>query len=415
MRATAAPTTARDRPAPVLTTPQVVFDVLLAAACLGLVLAINLGGSESVSANRDTDALTVVLTVVAVGSIALRRRFPLGVLVVSLAAILGLVLVKGTVGVAPIALFVAAYTAVALGSPQRARAAMGVVVGGLVLTWLLDPVDLSQEGALLNVAAFAGVLLLATSSRARRERAAADLLAADHRTALERERADAERERAAFAAAEERLRITRELHDVIGHAMSVMVVQAGAAGRLLETSDPERARTAVGEIERTGRAAMAEMRTLLGVLRDGESEPDGSPRAPTPGLEDVHALVARVGEAGLPTTLEVHGAPVTLTTGVGLAAYRVVQEALTNCLKHSGATSASVDVTYRPTVLEVVVSDNGRGRVDGAPGPAAGPAAGHGLPGMRERVAAYGGELSAGDRPGGGFRVCARFPMAATP
>ncbi len=283
MSATAAPTTGRDDPAPAVTTRQLVFDVLLAAACLAVVLVINLGGSESVSANRDPDALTVALTVIAVGSIALRRMFPLGVLVVCLAGILGLVLVKGTVGVATIALFIAAYTAVALGSPRRARAATGVVVGGLVLTWLLDPVDLSRDGALLNAAAFAGVLLLATSSRARRERVEADLLAADQRTALERERADAERERAAFAAAEERLRITRELHDVIGHAMSVMVVQAGAAGRLLETADPERARAAVGEIERTGRAAMAEMRTLLGVLRDGEPDADGVPRAPAPG------------------------------------------------------------------------------------------------------------------------------------
>ena len=407
MRATPATTTDRDDPGPVLTTRQLAFDVLLAAGCLAVVLAINLGGSESVSANRDPDALTVALTVVAVGSIALRRRFPLGVLVVSLACILGLVLVKGTVGVATIALFIAAYTAVAFSSPRRSRAAISVVVGGLFLTWLLDPVDLSREGGLLNAAAFAGVLLLATNSRARRERAEADLLAADQRTALERERADAERERAAFAAAEERLRITRELHDVIGHAMSVMVVQAGAAGRLLETSDPARARTAVGEIERTGRAAMAEMRTLLGVLRDGEPEADGVPRTPAPGLDDVGALVARVADAGLPTSLEVHGVPVTLSTGVGLAAYRVVQEALTNSLKHSGATSASVDLTYGPSGLEVVVSDDGHGTSDDEP--VAG--AGHGLPGMRERVAAYGGELAVGDRAGGGFRVRASFPV----
>ncbi len=120
--------------------------------------------------------------------------------------------------------------------------------------------------------------------------------------------------------------------------------------------------------------------------------------------------MARVGEAGLPTTLEVHGVPVTLTTGVGLAAYRVVQEALTNCLKHSGATSASVDVTYQPSGLEVVVSDDGRGGVDAEPGTPAG----QGLPGMRERVAAYGGDLSVGERPGGGFLVRASFPVGAS-
>jgi len=234
---------------------------------------------------------------------------------VTLAGVLGLVLVKGTVGMATIGPFVAAYTAVAWGSARNSRRAVALVILALGLTAMLDPVDLSGEGAVISGAAFAGIILLATSTRARRESAQADLRAAEQRVALERERADAERERAALTATQERLRITRELHDVIGHAMSVMVVQAGAAGRLLDTADPGRARTAVAEIENTGRGAMAEMRNLRGVLRDGEAEGDGSPRAPVPTLDDGRSLVARVGQAGLPTTMAVHGAPLVVTPG----------------------------------------------------------------------------------------------------
>jgi len=307
--------------------------------------------------------------------------------------------------------FTAAYTAVTLGSARNSRRAIALVILALTLTVILDPVDLSRGGAIITGAAFAGVILLATSTRARRERAEADVRAAEQRVTLERERADTERERASLTATQERLRITRELHDVIGHAMSVMVVQAGAAGRLLDTADPHRARTAVAEIENTGRRAMAEMRNLLGILRDGGTEGEGSPRAPAPTLDDVRPLVARVGQAGLPTTMAVHGAPLEVTPGVGLAAYRIVQEALTNCLKHSGATRATVDVTYRPSEVEILVTDDGTGLAHGT----VEPAAGHGLAGMRERVAAYGGDLTIGDRPEGGFRVRATFPLAATP
>ncbi|MGA9749307.1 MAG: sensor histidine kinase [Nocardioides sp.] len=391
---------------------QAWFDVLVAVVCVAATLIVNLSGSESVAANRDPDAVTVALTVLAVGSIALRRRFPVRVLALTLAAVLGLVLVKGTVGMATIGPFVAAYSAVTLGTARHSRRAIALVILALTLTVILDPVDLSRDGAVISGAAFAGVLLLATSARSRRERAEDDVRAAEQQVTLERARADAERERASLTATQERLRITRELHDVIGHAMSVMVVQAGVAGRLLDTADPGRARTAVAEIENTGRTAMAEMRNLLGVLRDGGSEGgDGLPRGPLPTLDDVHSLVARVRQAGLPTTMAVHGVPLGVTPGVGLAAYRIVQEALTNCLRHSGGTFATVDVTYRPTEVEILVTDDGAGMANGA----AEPAAGHGLPGMRERVAVHGGELTIGDRPEGGFRVRATLPLTATP
>jgi len=397
--------------APALSRRQAVFDVLLAAVAVAVTLAVNLSGSESVPANRDADALTIALTVLSVGAIALRRRFPLTILVATLAGVLGLVLVKGTVGMSTIGSFVAAYTAVTYGSTRSSRRAIALVILALALTAFLDPVDLSGGGAVISGAAFAGVILLATSARARRESAEADVRVAEQRVALERERADAERERASLTATQERLRITRELHDVIGHAMSVMIVQAGAAGRLLDTADPGRARTAVAAIEHTGRQAMAEMRNLLGVLRDGQGEADGFPRGPAPTLDDVSPLVVRVGQAGLPTTMAVHGSPRVVTAGVGLAAYRIVQEALTNCLKHSGATCASVEVTYRPTEVEILVVDDGTGLAHGS----VEPPAGHGLAGMRERVAAYGGDLTIGDRPEGGFRVRATFPLAGTP
>lgn len=411
MTATSAPRQDRDRPVPALSPRQTGFDVLLAVVCVAITLAVNLSGSESVSANREPDALTVVLTVLAVGSVALRRRFPLTTLALALAGVLGLVLVKGTVGMATIGPFVAAYVAVTYGSARNSRRAIALVILALALAVLLNPVDLSPEGAIISGAAFAGVILLATSTRARREAAEVDVRAAEQQVTLERERADVERERASFTATQERLRITRELHDVIGHAMSVMVVQAGAAGRLLDTADPARARIAVSEIENTGRRAMAEMRHLLGVVRDGGTEGDGSPRTPTPTLEDLRPLVARVEQAGLPTTVVMQGVPLEVPPGIDLAAYRIVQEALTNRLKHSNATCASVDVTCRATEVEILVTDDGTGMAPRTiePGP------GHGLAGMRERVAAYGGDLTIDNRPEGGCRVRATFPLAATP
>lgn len=364
------------------------FDVLLAWGCLGVTLVINLSGSESVPANRDNDALTVALTVAAVGIIAFRRRWPLAVLVCCLAALIGLVLVKGTVGSATLGAFVAAYTAVAHGTTRTARVAIGVVVLALGLTVLLDPVDLSGEGAVLTTAVFIAALLLGNGTRERRERASADVRA---------------------AASQERLRITRELHDVLGHAMSVMVVQAGAAGRLLDVDDTRRARAAVAEIERTGRQSMTEMRHLLGVLRDGEEE-SMSPRGPAPTLSDVESLVGRVGEAGLPATLIVTGERGAVAAGVDLAAYRIVQEALTNCLKHSAAARAQVGIAYDVDTVTVEVTDDGRGPSGGG----GTTSSGHGLAGMRERVAMYDGDLSVGARAGGGFRVLAVLPRGMT-
>lgn len=215
-------------------------------------------------------------------------------------------------------------------------------------------------------------------------------------------RAELERDqRARMAAAAERARIARELHDVVAHHVSVMVVQADGAGYAIG-SDAEQARQAVRTISVTGREALAEMRRLVGVLREDESG-GGTEYTPQPGLAQLEDLVRK---AGLPATLRVGGTPVELPEGVQLAVYRIVQEALTNALKHGGpGVRAVVELDYAGPELVVRVSDDGRG--------AAVPLAsgGHGLVGMRERVGMYGGAVTAGPRPGGGFEVLARVPV----
>ncbi|RZU75260.1 signal transduction histidine kinase [Micromonospora kangleipakensis] len=204
------------------------------------------------------------------------------------------------------------------------------------------------------------------------------------------------------AVADERRRIARELHDVVAHHVSVMGVLATGARRVLRR-DPDTADEAIATIEETSRATLREMRRLLDVLRT-DAEP-AADLAPQPGLAGIEALVEQVREAGLPVTVRVDGRPGPMEEGVALTVYRIVQEALTNALKHAGAATALVRLTFADGSLAVEVTDTGRG-----PGPAP-DRIGHGLVGMRERVALYGGVLRTGPRPGGGFRVYARIPL----
>jgi signal transduction histidine kinase len=206
---------------------------------------------------------------------------------------------------------------------------------------------------------------------------------------------------AGAAIAEERARIARDMHDVVAHGVSVMVVHAEAAEALLD--EPDRAAESLRAIQRSGRAALADLRRIVGVLRADE---DGASLVPAPGLGDADQLVARLADAGLTVALEVRGHPRQLPDGVELAAYRVLQEALTNALRHAGRTRATATVAYGGTDVTVEVYDEGpaRGHV---PPPATG---GHGLAGARERLALYGGELLAGPS-GAGFRVRARIPV----
>jgi signal transduction histidine kinase len=202
------------------------------------------------------------------------------------------------------------------------------------------------------------------------------------------------------AVAEERRRIARELHDVVAHSVSVMTVQAGAVRRLLR-SDQERERQALEVIEATGREALTEMRRLVGLLREQGSMPEF---APQPSMRTVDVLVGTVREAGLPVELEVEGEPRELPPGVDLSAYRVIQEALTNALRYAGPAQAWVTVRWKERELELEIANDGRSE----PGRSAG---GHGLAGLRERVALVGGTIDSGQRSGGGFVVRAHLPL----
>ena len=252
--------------------------------------------------------------------------------------------------------------------------------------------------------AFPGMIAIASFVAGRGARGRSALAAELHEAAL---RAEEEREgEARRAVAAERRRIAREMHDVVAHSISVMVVQAGGARRILER-DPERAVAAAAQIERTGREALLEMRRLLGVLRGPDQAAE---LAPSPTFDGLDALVTRAREAGLPVELEVEGTPRPLPAGVDLAAYRVVQEALTNALQHAPGARTTVSVHWRADALELVIADRGPGRAPGreTQGP------GQGLIGMRERVALYGGDLRTGPRRGGGFEVRVRLPLEAS-
>ena len=221
------------------------------------------------------------------------------------------------------------------------------------------------------------------------------------RAAHLQERADRLAREQEVAVAGERARIARELHDVIAHSVSVMTVQAGAARLLLE-EDPSRAREPLVSVEETGRQALAEMRRLLGILR-AEDQP--AALAPQPGVADISPLVEQLRAAGLPVDVVIDGDPRALPPGIDLVAYRVVQEALTNALKHAGAARAEVSIRYGATALEVSVVNDGHVASNGG--------GGHGIVGMRERVALYGGAFEAGPRRGGGYSVRARLPLEA--
>jgi signal transduction histidine kinase len=222
----------------------------------------------------------------------------------------------------------------------------------------------------------------------------------DHAAELER-RARVTREEAVRAVDEERQRIARELHDVVAHSISVMTVQAGGVRRLLRP-EQEREREALQAIEDTGRQALAEMRRLLGILKGAN---ETAALAPQPSLRSLEQLLAQVREAGLPVVLEVEGERLEVPPGVDLSAYRIVQEALTNALKHAGPARAKVKVCYRDDCVEVEVANDGRSVLLGA-------GDGHGVAGMRERVALYGGTLQSGPRDdGSGYVVRAKLPI----
>ena len=304
-------------------------------------------------------------------------------------------------GILALSCLVAVYSVAAHAERHQAVVALAVTPAVIGVAMWFDREHVTPGDVVWNLAIFLTAWVLGDNLQARRARSVALEERAER---LERERDEA----AARAVEAERARIARELHDVVAHSMSVMVVTAGAARRIVDR-DPDAAREAMGSIETTGRQALDEMRRLLGVLRrDGD---DSFARAPQPSVKHLDALVHQVADAGLPVALEIEGDPRPLAAGLDLSAYRIVQEALTNALKHAGPATATVRLCYGDGALELRVTDDGRG---GAADRRTG-ADGHGLIGMRERVALYGGDLTAGPRPGGGYEVRARLPLQTVP
>jgi signal transduction histidine kinase len=270
-----------------------------------------------------------------------------------------------------------------LGAHVREKTALVAVGGALVAVLVHEPGDAIVLWPLVLGVFAAGRLMRSRDQLAR---------------ALERDRVDAER----MAVAEERARIARELHDVVAHSISLMTIQAGAERMALGSGAPRTAEV-LAQIERTGRQALAEMRRMLGMLRDPAADPE---LAPMPGLAQVDSLVERMARAGLQVELTVSGTPGKLPPGLDISGFRIVQEALTNVLKHAEASTASVRIAHGPEHLEIEVLDDGRGRA-GATG------AGQGLTGMHERVALYEGVLEVGALSPHGWRVFARLPQVS--
>jgi len=279
-----------------------------------------------------------------------------------------------------------------LRSEVHARIGLAIVVGGAAIVVYNDPTS-GVGDVFFTSLSFAIAWLIGYALRERTERT----MAAEERAA----RAERDREAAArVAVAEERGRIARELHDVVAHAVGVMVLQVGAVRHRMPTADTE-TREALENVEKAGRTALAEMRRLLGAMRRDDEQAE---LAPQPGVADLDRLMDDVRAAGLAVQLRVHGDPVALPPGLDLSAYRIVQEAVTNTLKHAQAHQADVEVTYQPADLLVEIRDDGQG-------PSASDGLGHGLVGMRERVKIFGGDMSVGAAPGGGFLVRVRLPL----
>lgn len=340
------------------------------------------------------DALAYTLLVIGPAALFFRRRYPVAVLTVTLGATLVYWLLGYPEGPIFIALVIAFVTAVMKG--HRAAAWATIPVGYVGFLWgpyLVGDRAPPGLGESLGVAAWLLVVAVgADMARTRRQ----------HALEERRHREEEERRRAA----DERLRIARELHDVLAHSISLINVQAGVALHLMDEK-PEQARMALSAIKEASRSALQEVHSVLGVLRQ---EGEVLPRAPASSLARLDEVIASMAAAGIAVETDVDGSPVSLPTNIDLAAFRIIQEALTNVARHSGATTAKVRIGYADSAVTVEVLDEGHGsparHTDGS---------GSGIAGMRERATALGGTFEAGPRPGRGFRVWARLPLGETP
>ena len=402
---------------------ELLIAVMAVAAMLELVVRRNSPAAPSTPLWLSVPAVELLVL-----PLILRRRFPFAapasfwLLSAALTFVNGwLVPFVGSLGVVGLA------TAFLLGNLRDERKAwigLGIVVGCILL--VVDNIPTAQSisdyvfislrfivswvaGYALREHAEQAEAAEIRATLAEREREAAEMraaLAEREREAAELRASFAEREREAaarVAVAEERSAIARELHDIVAHAMSVMVLQVGAVRHRLPQTDTEN-RQALGRVEQAGRTALAEMRRLLGAMR---SNADGVALGPQPGLDNLDALLADLRGAGLPVQLQLEGDPVPLPRAIDLSAYRIVQEALTNTLKHAHASQADVTVRYAPHHVELEVRDDGEGAMSNG-------GAGHGLVGIRERVKIYGGKMTAGPATDGGFLLTARLPVERT-
>ena len=372
------------------------IDALIVLAAAVAVLEVVLG-RNSADAPRTTLWFTVPAVACAVLPLLARRRFPFSAPAALWVFVAALSLVDGRLVVFAKGVFLAGLaSAFLLGHLHDAlqqRIGLAVVLGSVATVVYEDPAHTKGELVFIPLL-FALAWLVGLALRERVEQTEA----AEARAAL----AERERELAArVAVAEERARIARELHDIVAHAVSVMVLQVGAVRhRLPGTLGQDR--DALEDVEQAGRTALAEMRRLLGAMRNGDDDLELTPQ---PGLNSLQPLLDEIRRSGLPVELHIEGNPVPLPRAIDLSAYRIVQEGLTNALKHSQATRADVHVRYQPTEIEIEVQDDGRG-----PSPTDG--RGHGLIGIHERVTLYGGQMSAGAADGRGFMLTAHLPLA---
>ncbi|MFJ9638062.1 sensor histidine kinase [Streptomyces sp. NPDC101178] len=356
-----------------------------AALASGVFVLVALG-AEGQRLNRGGDSLPSLiaswLLITAVcGALLFRRRYPVAVGWFTVVATGGYHLLSSVDGPLVVVPIVALYAIAAQGRLRAALAMASVMVIGMSAGTLLGDSDVNGTAVFMLTGWLVAVVALGSVRHGRLAYA---------------------EEEARLRATEERLRIARELHDVIGHNISLINVQAGAALYRLR-KDPAQAEEALGAIKASSRETLRELRATLGVLRQVDEE---APRAPAPGLARADELVASAERAGLPVRIERTGSERPLPAPVDLAAYRIVQESLTNAARHSGAGEVVVRVAYGDRELALAVEDDGRGPAAGA----AGPGSGTGITGMTERARALGGELTAGRRPEGGFTVRARLP-----
>jgi signal transduction histidine kinase len=383
-------------------------DVAVAALTGVLQLGLTLGASRNQPDRQPLDLLAFLL--LATGPVALlwRWRSPVGVLAVVMASSVLYFALGYPYGPAWLALIVAFWTAVTGGARRAAWAT--AFVGLAAYFALAAQLDRVPPPTAATIAAHLGWLLLVLTV------AEVAMAGRQRRQAAERTRAEEARRRAG----EERMRIARELHDVLAHNISLINVQAGVALHLMD-EQPGQSRSALVAIKQASNDALGELRSVLDVLRQGDEAP---PRSPASGLAHLDSLVAGAEATGLKVRARVEGTPRPLPAGTDLAAYRIVQESLTNVTRHAGPASATVRIAYGAAELVVEVADDGRGppaddkdsesafgRRPEHSDRQARRSAGNGIRGMRERIAALGGELAAGPRPGGGFRVLARLPL----